>query len=69
MKRMFAKGFVCLVLGLGSMTGVVMRPEEIEELMSAMNKPKVAHTIPEEQDNNDPIKKLLKEMMHPSRQQ
>jgi hypothetical protein len=30
-----------------------MRPDEIEALMEAMRKPKVAHELQEEQDNGD----------------
>lgn len=43
----------CLVLGFGSIMGVPMRPEEIEALMADMNKPKIAHVLPDENFNGD----------------
>jgi len=30
-----------------------MRPEEIEALMAAMNTPKIAHVLPDENNNGD----------------
>jgi hypothetical protein len=44
---------LCLVLEMGALTGVPMRPEEIEELMHTMNQPKVVHTIPDESEKGD----------------
>ena len=40
--------FCCAFLQLGALLGVPMRPEEIQDLMHRLNKPKVAHTNPEE---------------------
>jgi hypothetical protein len=37
----------CLVLQAGSFTGVPMRPEQVQDLMHALNNPKVAQTDPE----------------------
>ena len=45
---------LCLALGLGSLMGVPMRADELEELLHQMNQPKIAHTLPEENDNGDP---------------
>jgi hypothetical protein len=53
MKRLRAILF-CLALGMGSLMGAPMRAEEIEELMSAMNQPKIAHTLRDETDKGDP---------------
>lgn len=39
---------LCFVLELGALSGVPMRPNEIEDLMRTLNQPKVAHTIPDE---------------------
>ena len=39
--------FCCAVLEIGALFGIPMRPEQIQELMHAMNKPKVAQTNPE----------------------
>jgi len=40
--------------------GVPMLPEEIAELMSNMNQPKIAVTLPEDDDRDDPLGELLK---------
>jgi len=37
-------------IGLALLTGMPMRPEEIEELLHRMNQPKLAHTLPDESD-------------------
>jgi hypothetical protein len=42
--------FVCVVLEFGTLIGVPMRPEEIEELLHTMNGPKIAHRITDESD-------------------
>ena len=60
MRTRLLKAFVCVFLGLGSVMGVPMRPEEIAELMSNMNQPKIAVTLPEDDDRDDPLRELLK---------
>jgi hypothetical protein len=40
--------------------GMAMRPEEIAELMSNMNRPKIAVTLPEDDHVDDPLAELLK---------
>jgi hypothetical protein len=52
-KRKLLEILLCLVLGAGSLMGLPMRAEEIEELMHSMNEPKVAHTLREESDTGD----------------
>jgi hypothetical protein len=42
---------LCLPLLLGSIAGMPMRPEEIEELMHSANQQKIVVTIPEENEN------------------
>ena len=42
---------LCLPLLLGSISGVNMRPEEIENLMHSMNQQKIVVTIQEEDEN------------------
>jgi hypothetical protein len=42
--------------------GMAMRPEEIAELMSNMNQPKIAVTLPEDQDRDEPLPELLKRL-------
>jgi hypothetical protein len=44
---------ICLSLGLGSLAGVPMKPEEIEELMHSLNQQKITVTIPDESENGD----------------
>lgn len=44
---------VCLMLEFGALTGITMRPEQIQELMHTMNQPKTAHTIPDEREKGD----------------
>jgi hypothetical protein len=46
--------FVCLALEAGTLFGVPMRPDEIENLMHQMNQPKLAHLLKEEDDSGDP---------------
>ncbi len=47
--------FVCAFLQFGTLMGVPMRPEQIQELMQQMNAPKIAHVLPsEEHDGDDP---------------
>jgi hypothetical protein len=41
------------MLGLASLMGAAMRPEEIEALMRDMNVPKIVHTLEDENDEDD----------------
>jgi hypothetical protein len=43
--------FLGLVLGMGSLFGMPMRPEEIEELMHATNQTRVCQIVREEHDD------------------
>ena len=46
---------MCTALEMGVISGVPMRPGEIQELMNQMNQPKLAHVLPTENDSgNDP---------------
>ena len=40
----------CAGLQLGVLMGVPMRPDQIEELMHQMNQPRLAHVLPEKDD-------------------
>ena len=44
---------VCLLLQMGALSGVPMRPDKIEELLHQMNQPKMAHVVPEDDDEGD----------------
>jgi hypothetical protein len=47
--------FVCVVLEVGVLSGVPVRPDEIQQLMNQMNQPKLAHVLPaDEQGGDDP---------------
>ena len=60
-KGRFCKLVFCSMLAVASFGGAPMRPEEIEELMYAMNQPKIAHTLPDDSESgDDKIKRLLK---------
>ena len=52
-KRSIRTGLLCLVLGFGSLAGVAMCPEEIEELMYLTNMLKIEHALPEESNKDD----------------
>jgi hypothetical protein len=43
---------LCGPLILGSLMGAQMRAEEIEELMSLANQPKIAHVLPVEKEDD-----------------
>lgn len=43
---------LCVPLALASVMGVSMRAEEIEELMSLANKPKIAYVLPVEKEDD-----------------
>lgn len=50
---------LCFAVGFGSLIGIQMKPEEIEELMSNMNQPKIAHTLPEDyEDGEERLRKM-----------
>ena len=55
-----------IILGLvfcgGSILGVPMRPEEIEELMSCMNHPTVEVTVDKSEPANEAIRDILSRM-------
>jgi hypothetical protein len=44
---------LCVALEMGVLAGVPMRPDEIQELMNQMNRPKLAHALPSENDAGD----------------
>lgn len=53
MSRRFRNFMICIILALNSLHGVYMRHDQVQELMDAMNAPKVAHVLREEHDNGD----------------
>lgn len=63
-KRRLGKVFFCVALGLAALGGAYMRPDEIEDLMDTMNRPKVAHVLPEEKETGDDLIRELLEGRH-----
>jgi hypothetical protein len=59
-KQRLRSVFMCLVLCAALSMGTPMRPDEIAELMSALNQPKIARTLPDESDDGDKLMKRLK---------
>jgi len=53
MKHRLRTLFCCAVLEIGALFGVPMRPEQIRELMQAMNSPTIAQTDPEKTADAD----------------
>ena len=53
MKSRFLNIFLCLVLCVGALHGLRMRPEEIEELMRTMNQPKLVRKFADEEEKGD----------------
>lgn len=43
----------CAILELGTLMGVPMRAEQIQDLMRSLNVPRIAHTTPEESHRGD----------------
>jgi hypothetical protein len=59
-KTRFGKVFFCAVLGFAAFGGAYMRPDEIEDLMDTMNRPKLAQILPETRETGDDlIRELL----------
>jgi GNAT superfamily N-acetyltransferase len=44
---------ICIILAMNSFHGTYMRHDQVQELMDAMNTPKVAHVLREEDDSGD----------------
>jgi hypothetical protein len=64
-KDRFCKFVFCTMLAVASIGGAPLRPEEVEELMHAMNQPKIARTLPDDAENGDElIRKLLGPDVH-----
>ena len=58
-KGKFCKLIFGAMLGLAVMGGAPLRPDEVEELLAAMNVPKVACTLADESDQGDDTFKNL----------
>jgi hypothetical protein len=60
LRSKLAKAVFCGMLACASIGGLPLRAEEVEELLQAVNQPKIAHSIPEDAENGDDLlKKLL----------
>ena len=45
---------LCAALEFGVLSGAPVRPEEIRALMQQLNQPRLAHTLPEKEDDGGP---------------
>ena len=45
---------LCVFLQFGALAGLPMRPEEIRDLLRAMNQPKIVRELPDENDAGGP---------------
>jgi hypothetical protein len=61
-RRILRAVFLGIVLSGGSILGVPMRPEEIEDLVCCMNKPNVEVTVDEETAEDELIRQILGQM-------
>ena len=48
LKKSLRTILTCMVLQVGVLSGVPMRPEQVRELMFQLSTPKMAHTSPDE---------------------
>ena len=46
---------VCVALEVGVLSGVPMRPAEIQELLQQMNQTTLAHVLPSDEEGGDDI--------------
>ena len=52
LKKSLRTILACMVLQVGVLSGVPMRPEQVRELMFQLSTPKVAHTSPDERHSS-----------------
>jgi hypothetical protein len=50
----------CAVLELGALAGIPMRPEQIRDLMHALNQPTIAQTNPDRTDDGATVRKKVR---------
>ena len=53
MSRCIRNLMICIILAMNSLHGAYMRHDQVQELMDAMNTPKLAHVLREEDDSGD----------------
>jgi hypothetical protein len=51
--RWFRDFLICIILAASCLHGARVRPDEIKALMEALNEPKVAHVLPDEDYGGD----------------
>ena len=59
LKHQFRCMTLCFALWIGAGMGAPMPPEKLEELFRQMNEPKVAHTLPAEDEDGDNLEEHL----------
>jgi len=50
-----AKALFCGILATAAFGGTFLRPDEIEDLMDCMNRPKIAHVLKEEKEDDEKL--------------
>jgi hypothetical protein len=60
-KSQFSKFVFCVTLVLASLGGAPMRPDEVEDVMQAMNEPEIVYELPKDAETGDDlVRKLLR---------
>jgi hypothetical protein len=61
-KQRLGKVFLCVVLGFAAFGGAYMRPDEIEDLMDTMHRPRVAYTLslPDAEGGEDAVQDVVR---------
>ncbi|MGO9096418.1 MAG: hypothetical protein ACLQGV_14505 [Bryobacteraceae bacterium] len=60
LRSKLAKAVFCGMLACASLSGLPLRAEQVEELLRAMNQPKITQSIPEDAESGDDLlRKLL----------
>lgn len=54
MKGKFRKLFLLAVIEFAVLAGAPVRPEQVEEFLHQMNRPKLAHVLKEQANHDDP---------------
>jgi len=58
---------LCLPLLLGSLSGMPMRPEDVDVLMESLNQQKIVEIMPDESENGDDTIKKVRRLLNEDR--
>jgi len=62
-KRKLRMLLLYLPLLAGSMSGVPMRPEDMDQIMETMNQERIEYVIPDDSENDDDTIKQIKKVI------